>query len=256
MLNKRMIFGPMTAEQREFMSHTQEELEVKHKRTSEIGALWFLGFFALISAVVNHLFLGVLYESAVMQILVTVAAVIISVASFVFAVRIGRQPATSIAENLSKWYDNDLYTPEEICDYYREVRENQDNLFFLFGKNHASKEDESNSGVFTRNWMKIPNGMMHARYSDIVAAWHNIDHRGTEFTGFYLLRIDGELTETESTQEYSEKLLAEIEKHNPLTILARSFTYEGKQYDAVANKNQVIELYKRNLDRYLKESGK
>ncbi len=78
MLNKRMIFGPMTAEQREFMSHTQEELEVKHKRTSEIGALWFLGFFALISAVVNHLFLGVLYESAVMQILVTVAAVIIS----------------------------------------------------------------------------------------------------------------------------------------------------------------------------------
>ncbi len=104
--------------------------------------------------------------------------------------------------------------------------------------------------------MKIPNGMTHARYSDIVAAWHNIDHRGTEFTGFYLLRIDGELKETESTQEYSEKLIAEIEKHNPLTILARSFTYEGKQYDAVANKNQVIELYKRNLDRYLKESGK
>lgn len=252
MLNKRMIFGLMTEEQRKIMSLTQEELDVKSKQTSVIGALWFLGVFAVIAAVVNQLFLGILYESAVMQILVTVVSVAICVASIVFAVRLSRQPATSIAENLSEWYDNKLYTPEEICDYYREVRENQDNLFFLFGKNHASKEDESNSGVFTRNWMKIPHGMTHARYSDIVAAWHNIDRSGTEFTGFYLLRIDGELTETESTQEFSEKLVAEIEKRNPLTFLARNFIYEGRQYDAVANKEQVIALYKRNLDGYLK----
>lgn len=251
MLNNKMIFEPMTEEQRKIMSLTQAELDVKHKRTSEIGALWFLFVFGLIAAVVNQLFLGVLYESAVMQIVVTVVSVIISIVCCVFAVKIGKQPPTSIAENLSKWYDDGLYTPEEICDYYREVRENQDNLFFLFGKTRAVKEDESASGVFTQHWMKIPNSMEHVKFSDIVAAWHNIDKSGTEFTGFYLLKIDGKLLESKNAQEFSEKLLAVIEKRNPLTILARTFVYEGKQYDVAAHKDQVIDLYKKNRDNYL-----
>ena len=52
-------------------------------------------------------------------------------------------------------------------------------------------------------------------------------------------------------ENFSEKVMEEIGKRNPLTILARRFTYEGNNYDVCSNKDQVIAIYKENLKRKL-----
>lgn len=257
MLKGKMVFGKMTEAQRKWVSYTQEELDKKRKRTNESGAFWFLGIFALIGAVANQTFLGILYEDAVgKQLLITAGLFLFCVVSCIFAVIIIRKPATSLAEDISRVGENGCYTPEEVCDFYREVRENPNNLIFLFDSDRINESNHYSAGVFTDNWMKIHGNEPFVKYSDIVAAWHNIDRDGTEFTGFHLLRIDGEQTVTKCTQEFSDRILEEIGRRNPLTILARNFTYEGKHYDVIAQKNEVIDIYKSSLDSFLKQAGK
>lgn len=251
-MKKQMVFEPMTEEQKKLVDIPDEELLKKRKRTNESGALWGLGVFCIIAAVSNQTFLGVMYESGpTLQLLVTIGILILCVVSCIFAVIIIRKPATSYAENISAIGENGFYTPEEIHDYYREVREYRDNLIFLFDSKKVTESNKYNAGVFTKNWMKVHANQNWVKIKDIVAAWHNESPDGTELVGFFLLRIDGLLVRTICTEEFSAKLLTEIEKRNPLTFLAPSFAYEGKRYDVFTNPQQVIDLYQANLDTYL-----
>lgn len=257
MFQTKMIFGPMTEEQRSLMSYTQAELHEKHRRINESVALWILAAFGLAAALSNQVILSVLYEdgSAVTQILITSGLLLFCVVCGFFAVVMIRKPATSLAEDIGRIGAKGLYTAEEICDYYREVRENPGNLIFLFGKDKIDPSNRYSAGVFTKNWMKVHDSNNFVKLSDIVAAWHNIDHDGTECTGFYLLRIDGLKVITECSQEFSDRILQEIGKLNPLTFLARRFLYEGKQYDVLINKESVIALYKSKLEQYMNRSA-
>lgn len=241
----------MTEEQKKLVSYTHEELVKKRRRTNDSLALWMLSGFSLIAAVSNQTFLVVMYEGdsgPIKQLLITICLLLLCVASGIYAVIMIRKPATSLAEDIGNVGEEGLYTAEDICDYYREVRENRDNLIYLFGNDKIDETNKHLAGVFTENWMKVHENKNIVKKSDIVAAWHNIDHDGTEFTGLYLLRIDGEQIMTKCSQEFSDKILAEIEKRNPLTFLARCFIYEEKQYDVLVNKEPVIALYKRILE--------
>lgn len=100
--------------------------------------------------------------------------------------------------------------------------------------------------------MKIPNQppIVIAKLSDVVAAWHDAEGF-TEFgyKGLYILRVDGKLYGMDCHENFSKKVMEEIEKRNPMTILARRFTYEGNTYDVCANKEQVIGIFKQNRDK-------
>lgn len=244
----------MTEEQKKLVDIPDAELLKKRKRTNESGALWLLGVFCIIAAVVNQTILGVMYESGpTLQLLVTIGILVLCVVSCIFAVIIIRKPATSWLKNISANSENGFYTPEDIYDYYKEVREYRDNLIFLFDSKKVTDSNKYNAGVFTKNWMKIHANQNHVKLKDIVAAWHNESPDGTELIGFFLLRIDGLLVRTICTEDFSAKLLTEIEKRNPLTFLAPRFTYEGKQYNVFTNPEQVIDLYQKNLDHYFQQ---
>lgn len=250
-MRKQMVFEQMTEEQKRLVDISDEELLKKRKRTNESGALWLLSVFCIIAAVVNQTILGVMYESGpTLQLLVTIGILVLCVVSCIFAIIIIRKPATSWLEDISANGEDGFYTPEDIYDYYKEVREYRDNLIFLFDSKKITESNKYNAGVFTKNWMKIHANQNHVKLKDIVAAWHNESPDGTELVGFFLLRIDGLLVRTICTEDFSAKLLTEIEKRNPLTFLTPYFVYDEKRYNVFTDPQQVIGLYQKNLDNY------
>lgn len=132
-MRKQMVFEQMTEEQKRLVDIPDDELLKKRKRTNESGALWLLSVFCIIAAVVNQTILGVMYESGpTLQLLVTIGILVLCVVSCIFAIIIIRKPATSWLEDISANGEDGFYTPEDIYDYYKEVREYRDNLIFLF----------------------------------------------------------------------------------------------------------------------------
>lgn len=248
-----MTFEPMNEEQRKFMTHNQAQLEEKKKMKSEGSGLLILGIPLIILGIANQTVLGIMYDSdgSMTQLLVTIGAILIGVVCGVFGVKLMGKKGDSIAEGVRRNNDN-LYTVEEIYDYYREVREEKDVVICLANKKKIKEEDNGNAGLFTRHWMKIPNQppIVIAKLSDVVAAWHDAEGF-TEFgyKGLYILRVDGKLYGMDCHENFSKKVMEEIEKRNLMTILARRFTYEGNTYDVCANKEQVIGIYKQNRDK-------
>lgn len=246
-----MTFEKMNEEQRKFMTFDQAQLVEKRTMKNEGSGLLILGIPLLILGIANQTFLGVMYDTLIIQILVTVGAILIGVMCCMFGLKFMKKEKGSIAEGISSMNDNP-YTVEEVCDFFREVREEKDVVIFLANKKKIKEEDQGYAGLFTSNWMKIPGQppIVIAKLSDVVAAWH--DEKGyTEYgyVGLYILRIDGKLYGMDCHQNFSKKVMEELGKRNPLTILARRFTYEGNTYDVYSNKEQVIRIYKQNLDR-------
>ncbi len=251
-----MTFERMNEEQRKFMTFDQAQLVEKRLMKNEGSGLLILGIPLLILGMVNQTFLGVLYDTLMMQILVTVGAILVGVMCCMFGVKFMKKKKDSIAEGICRVNDN-LYTVEEVCDFFREVREEKDVVIFLANKRKIKEEDQGYAGLFTSNWMKIPGQppAVIVKFSDVVAAWH--DEKGyTEYgyMGLYILRSDGQLYGMDCHQNFSKKVMEELGKRNPLTILARRFTYEGRNYDVCSNKEQVIQIYKQNLDRQFNPS--
>ncbi len=246
-----MTFERMNEEQRKFMTFDQAQLVEKRLMKNEGSGLLILGIPLLILGIANQTFLGVLYDTLIMQILVTVGAILIGVMCCMFGLKFMKKKKGSIAEGICRINGN-LYTVEEVCDFFREVREEKDVVIFLADKRKIKEEDQGYAGLFTNNWMKIPNQPPAdiAKFSDVVAAWH--DEKGDTgygYVGLYILRIDGQLYGMDCHPNFSKKVMEELGKRNPLTILARRFTYEGRTYDVCSNKEQVIQIYKQNLDR-------
>ncbi len=246
-----MAFEQMNEEQRKFMTFDQEQLVEKRLMKSEGSGLLILGIPLLILGIANQIALGVMYDTRIMQLLVTVGAILIGVVCCVFGVKFMKKKKDSIAEGVCRFNDN-LYTVEEICDFFREVREEKDVVIFLANKRKIKEEDQGYAGLFTKHWMKIPGNPSAtiAKLSDVVAAWH--DEKGyTEYgyMGLYILRSDGKLYGMDCHQNFSKKVMEELGRRNPLTILARRFTYEDRTYDVCSNKEQVIQIYKQNLER-------
>lgn len=245
-----MVFQKMQGEQRKLLSYTQEELDKKSAMKNEGIGLLIFGVTLVILGVVHQILPFELFfdsESEVVKIVISVIMGILGIVCCVFGIRCFGKLGISIAEGVCNC-NNDFYTKEDIYDYYREVREGEDLQIFLEGKMSIRKDDLGNVGLFTKNWMKIPRqGSVIARYIDIVAAWHDKDGAKNGFVGLYILRSDGELYVMDSHPEFSEKVMQGIKERNPMTILARHFTYEGQTYDACVNTAQVIKLYKQNM---------
>lgn len=255
MIFKTMVFGQMNEQQRKILSIDEEALFMKRKMKNEGSALLILGIFMLIFAVANQLVLmDLLYEDAsdVTKLLVNAVIFLIGIACCVFGVRCFGKTGISVAEGVAS-SNKELYTQQEIADFYREVREDREAIVFLSGKTKIKEEDAAKTGILTKNWMKIPGQTLTilAKISDIAAAWHDESGQQYGFVGLYILRSDGELFVMDSHPEFSAKVMEEIGKRNPLTILAGRFTYEGKTYNSCANKEQVVEIYKQNLERQL-----
>lgn len=248
-----MVFQKMDEEQRKIMVIDQEKLDKKKKMKSEGSGVLILAIAFIILGIANQAVFGILYDSSVTQLLITIGSLLLGVAGCVFGVKLLGKTGESVAEIIRSWNEN-LYTLEDIHDFYREVRDDKDTLIFLANKKKVKEEDAAAVGLLTKNWLKIPGqrGARIARITDIVAAWH--DKEGyTEYgyKGLYILRGDGELYGMDCHENFSEKVMEEIGKRNPLTILERRFTYEGNNYDVYSNKDQVIAIYKENLDRQL-----
>lgn len=246
-----MTFEKMNEEQRKFMTIDQEQLVEERLMKNEGSGLLILGIPLLILGIANQTVLGVMYDTLIMKLLVTIGAILIGVICCVFGVKFMKKKKGSIAEGICGMNGN-LYTVEEVCDFFREVREEKDVVIFLANKRKIKEDDQGFAGLFTNNWMKIPNQppAVIAKLSDVVAAWH--DEKGDTgygYVGLYILRIDGQLYGMDCHQNFSKKVMEELGKRNPLTILARRFTYEGRTYDVCSNKEQVIRIYKQNLDR-------
>ena len=250
-----MTFEQMNEEQRKFMTYNQAQLEEKKKMKSEGSGLLILGIPLLILGIANQTVLGLMYdkEGSITQLLVTIGAILIGIVCCIFGVKLMGKMGDSIAEGVRRLNDN-LYTVEEIYDYYREVREEKDVVIFLANKKRIKEEDNGHVGLFTTNWIKIPNQppIAIAKLSDVVAAWHDKDgHTEFGYMGLYILRSDGKLYGLDCHENFSKKVMEEIGKRNPVTILSRRFTYEGHTYDAYSNKEQVIQIYKQNIHRQL-----
>lgn len=249
-----MVFDRMQEEQRQFLSYTNEELDRKTTMKNEGIGLLIFGITLVILGVVHQILPFELFfdtDSEVVKIVISVIMGILGIVCCVFGIRCFGKMGISIAEGVCDANHN-FYTKEDIHDYYREVREGKNVLIFLSGKMKIKSEDEANVGLFTDNWMKIPRqGSSIARLTDIVAAWHDKDGSKDGFVGLYILRSDGELYAMDSHPEFSEKVMQAIRERNPMTILARHFTYEGRTYDACVNTAQVIELYRQNMERQL-----
>ena len=252
MIPKIMVFQKMDEEQRKLMAVDLTQLEVKKKMKNEGAGLLIFGIPILILGVVNQLVpIDLLfdYNSDIIKLLVSAALILAGVACCVFGVKCMGKTGDSLAEIIRS--DNkDFYTFEDIYDYEREVRDNKDVLIFLSGKEKVKAENVMLAGLLTENWLRVPGQRANAiiaRIPDIVAAWHEKDGIKDGFVGLYILRSDGMLYAMDSRPEFSEKVMEAIRERNPLTILAGRFIYEGKNYDVCANKEQVIEIYKRNL---------
>lgn len=252
MILKVMVFQKMDERQKKLMTINEEELEVRKKMKSEGSGLLILGIPLLILGVVNQLVpIDLLFDygNDVIKLLISAAFVLAGAACCVFGVKCMGKTGDSIADVIIR--DNkDFYTLEDIHDFCRDVRESDDALIFLSGRDNVRTEDALVAGLLTKNWLKVP-GQRHtaiARISDIAAAWHEKSGIKDGFVGLYILRSDGVLYAMDSRPEFSEKVMRAIGERNPLTILAGRFTYEGKSYDVCTNKEQVIEIYKRNLE--------
>ncbi len=254
-----MVFQKMQEEQRKFLSYTQEELDRKSTMKNEGIGLLIFGVTLVILGVVHQILPFELFfdsDSEVVKIVISVIMGILGIVCCVFGIRCFGKLGISIAEGVCN-INNNFYTKEDIYDYYREVREGENLQIFLSGKMMIKEEDQGNVGLFTRNWMKIPRqGSVIARYTDIVAAWHDKDGSKDGFVGLYILRSDGELYVMDSHPDFSEKVMQGIKERNPMTILARHFTYEGRTYDARVDIAQVIELYRQNMERQLNAGRK
>lgn len=246
----RMTFDKISYVQRMIMSYDQAELEERNKMTREGGILLAFGIILLIAGSFYQALLWILEgESSIAQMIVTSIVVLVGLICCFFGIKIMGKMGDTIAEAVCKRNGN-FYTVEEIYDYYREVREGDDVVFFRADKKITTEENRSEAGVLTEHWMKMPRNFMIAKLSDVVAAWH--DEKGYTklgFMGLYILRSDGTLCGMDCHESFSRKVMEEIGNRNPMTILARRFNYEGNTYDVYSNKEQVIQIYKQNMSK-------
>ena len=254
MILNKMVFQKMDEEQRKIMEIDQEQLDRKKKMKSEGSGVLILAIVFIVLGITNQTIFGILYdEGSATQLLITIGSILIGVADCVFGVKLLGKTGDSAAEVIRWWNDN-LYTLEDIHGFYHEVREDKDTLIFLENKKKVKAEDGGHAGLLTKNWLKIPGqrNVSLARIPDVVAAWHDKEgHTEYGYKGLYILRIDGKLYGMDCHKDFSEKVMEEIGKRNPLTILARRITYEENNYDVYSNKDQVIAIYKENLERQL-----
>ena len=135
-----MVFQKMNEEQRKIMEIDQEQLDRKKKMKSEGSGVLILAVAFIILGITNQTVFGILYDSSVIQLLITIGSILIGVAGCVFGVKLLGKTGESAAEVIRWWNDN-LYTLEDIHDFYREVREDKDTLIFLANKKKVTAED-------------------------------------------------------------------------------------------------------------------
>lgn len=245
----RMTFEKIDNAQRKIMSYDQAKLEEKKVDNSVSILILGFGVMVMIVGIGYPVLMWALGESfGILQVIEIVAASLIGVACCVFGIKKMGQMGNSIAETVCQQNEN-FYTLEEIYDYYREVREGDEVFIFRADQKQTTEENSNEAGIFTEHWMRIPRQFMAiAKYSDIVAAWHDAKgHTELGFMGLYILRSDGKLYGMDCHENFSSKVMEELGKRNPLTILARRFAYEGNTYDVCSNKEQVIQIYKQNM---------
>ena len=246
----RMTFEKINDAQRKILSYEQAKLEEKNIDNSMSILLLGFGIIAILGGVAYPAIMWALGEEiGILRLVGMVVAVLIGVICCVFGIRGMGKKETSIVEIMCKLNDN-FYTPEEIYDYYREVREGDDVVIFRADKKATTEENSNEAGLLTEHWMKIPREFTIAKYSDVVAVWHDAKgHTELGFMGLYILRSDGTLCGMDCHENFSRKVMEEIGNRNPMTILARRFQYEGNTYDVCSNKERVIQIYKQNMSR-------
>lgn len=248
MRSSSMIFDRINNVQRKIMSYDQSKLEERNMMKSEGGALLGLGIFLFIFGIGYQPSLGLFKEKiGITQWIITSGVLLLGAICCCFGIKVMGKFGDTIAETVCKMNGN-YYTVEEIYDYYREIREGDDVIFFRADKSITTERNRDEAGVLTEHWIKMPRHSTIAKLSDVVAAWHDAKgHTGYGFMGLYLLRSDGTLCGMDCHEDFSRKVIEEIANRNPMTILARRFNYEGNTYDVCSNKEQVIQIYKQNM---------
>lgn len=251
MIFDRMTYEKINDEQRKIMSYEQAELEERHIDNSVAILLVGFGIIAILGGGAYPVIMWAIGEEVgILWIIGMIIGVLVGLVCCVFGIRKMGKTESCIAETVCA-QNNNFYTPEEIYDYYREVREGDEVIIFRADKKQTTEKNTFDVGLFTEHWMQIPR-QWHAiaKYSDVVAAWHDAKgHTEFGFMGLYILRSDGALYGMDCHENFSRKIMEEIGNRNPMTILARRFQYEGDTYDVCSNKEQVIQIYKQNMSR-------
>lgn len=248
MIFDRMTFEKINNEQRKILSYEQAELEEKHIDNSVAILLLGFGIIAILGGAAYPAIMWAIGEEVgILWIIGMIIGVLVGLVCCVFGIRGMGKSKISIAETLCK-QNKRFYTPDEIYDYYREVREGKEVVIFRADKKQTTEKNKDDAGLFTEHWMKIPRQWtIIAKYSDIVAAWHDAKGHAEGFIGLYILRSDGAMYGMDCHESFSKKVMDEIGNRNPMTILAGRFQYEGNTYDVCSNKEQVIQIYKQNM---------
>ena len=200
---------------------------------------------------------GMILLLAVMMIMIknTHAAIVSGVAGVVIgAIFIGPGYALKnkrINGYLKYYRDKSGYTEEALKGFDAEFAQGE--VVIISNKNKLDQRATSEAGVFTKNWFKFPfmlsihySGLYHVE--DIVAIWYQKEFvrvGGLELRDV-LMAVDchGKCVHCNYNKALTSEVIMEIAKRNPKVITSRHFAYDGVEYDALLQAEQVATLYK------------
>ena len=146
--------------------------------------------------------------------------------------------------------DKSGYTEEALKEFDAEFKNGE--AMLVSNKKNLDKIAIRDAGVFTTHWFKFP-FMMPIHYSglyhveDIAAIWYQdtFVRVGTAELMDVLVAIDchGNMVRCNTNRATSEEIIEQFVKRNPKVITSRKFTYQGTEYDALLQPEEVSALY-------------
>lgn len=145
------------------------------------------------------------------------------------------------------------YTKEELEDFERETL--QEDTVILTDKKKLNKEACKSAGIVTTHWFKGPCfGYTLIKIADIAAIWHDNNgyYQGSARGPIIMIvRSNGTVEWFTADADLGQEVIAEIEKRNPVTITVRNFGYQGRQYDALKQQQEVAAIYRDEFKRQM-----
>lgn len=136
------------------------------------------------------------------------------------------------------------YTVSELNELDAEFDQKEAVLFTPFNK--LNKQAKLFASVFTERWANLP-GIGIARARDIAAIWWEDEpyYKGVKRgkTCFVLSR-DGKVFFAGVEENHVQEITSELVKRNPKVITVRKFHYNGQNYDALDQPEEVAALYR------------
>lgn len=235
---------------------TDEKLLGYRKRTNESVALIFLAVCSVALGIGNQLVMGIMYESASTQLLVSAVLCVLGVLFLVGGVAIGRtKEKECVAEY---WGKNCGYTVEEIKDYVRECRQESSFIYhsdiwdFVAPKSleKIGKDKAHEMGFLTRHWLGTSKRVNIVKIEDIAAIWYEPHPKDRDtYPGVFFVSVNGWIGYEACREKVSNWLIGEILKRNPMAIASKKFVYEGITYDSAGEPERVIALYREEKKR-------